>query len=359
MRTTQQCQLVAIALILIVAVFFFHQSWSDLDDSPGNVKAGGGAYEAKEEPGDALEEPSGNSQNWKQVVLDELASAKKEAEAEAEAAKSTSSTLSIPPSGISTLRYQALATTSPVPRIPHPDPSRITPTYDRVVVVGRLDKEDTRWVFDKLPDWQHAVYVIDNPSSANMHTIMNKGREAMAYLTYIIENYETLPATIVFVKSHRARFVTKGHHEGAGYDAVELLRTFNIDFVQRNGYASLRCAESSVECSREDQPFVRPWEDVGLPDNVMSEAWRMLFRTPKVPKKVAGPLPGEFAVSRQQVRKRPLSEYQHYLDWLIRTPLDDETSGKVFEKLWHVIFGQSPIYCPETAQCYCDLYKKC
>ncbi|KAJ5981019.1 hypothetical protein N7481_008317 [Penicillium waksmanii] len=36
--------------------------------------------------------------------------------------------------------------------------------------------------------------------------------------------------------------------------------------------------------------------------------------------------------------------------------LDDETSGRIFEYLWHIIFGQENILCPAKEQCYMDTY---
>lgn len=92
---------------------------------------------------------------------------------------------------------------------------------DRIVVVGRLQSEDTNWLAEELPEyveicqeimtwqklteslcsWQHAVYTVDN-TSMPLHTSRNKGREANVYLTYIIENYHNMPSTIAFVHSH-------------------------------------------------------------------------------------------------------------------------------------------------------------
>lgn len=95
------------------------------------------------------------------------------------------------------------------------------PPGDRIVVVGRLQSEDTNWLAEELPEyveicqetmtrqklteplcsWQHAVYTVDN-TSMPLHTAQNKGREANVYLTYIIENYHDMPSTIAFVHSH-------------------------------------------------------------------------------------------------------------------------------------------------------------
>jgi len=62
---------------------------------------------------------------------------------------------------------------------------------------ARKNKQD----LTLLRSWQHAVYTVDD-SSMPLHTALNKGKEANVYLTYIIENYHSLPATIAFIHSH-------------------------------------------------------------------------------------------------------------------------------------------------------------
>lgn len=224
--------------------------------------------------------------------------------------------------------------------IPYPDPSKITPTYDRAVVVGKLQREDVGWVGDKLPDWQRAIYTIDNPTSGQLHTLVNKGHEAMAFLSYIIEHYDKLPATIVFLRSKRTAFLRPYHFEGEAFDVVELVRTMNMDHVQEIGYANLRCADV-VGCAEGTDVSQNPRDDRSEIVRALTKSWRELFHE-LAPSKLGGPCSSEFAVSRKQILQRPLSDYYHYWDWLIRTPLDDDTSGGVFECSWHVIFGQEP-----------------
>jgi hypothetical protein len=50
--------------------------------------------------------------------------------------------------------------------------------------------------------WDHVIYEVDNPE-AKLRVPMNKGKEAMSYLTYIIDHYDRLPSTIAFVHSHK------------------------------------------------------------------------------------------------------------------------------------------------------------
>jgi hypothetical protein len=75
----------------------------------------------------------------------------------------------------------------------------------------------------------------------------------------------------------------------------------------------------------------------------MPDASLQLFNNTDVPKKIGAACCGQFAVSREQVLKKPLSDYRHYLDWLINTALNDDTSGRVLEHLWHIIFGRDPV----------------
>jgi hypothetical protein len=72
------------------------------------------------------------------------------------------------------------------------DQSIIPPATDTFVpkrrdvelVVGKLKREDTTWVAKFLPDWPSSIYVVDDPN-AELTVAMNKGREAMVYLTCV------------------------------------------------------------------------------------------------------------------------------------------------------------------------------
>lgn len=51
--------------------------------------------------------------------------------------------------------------------------------------------------------WRHAIYAVDQPDSERyLHTPKNKGKESMAYLTYLIDHYDNLTDVQVFVHSH-------------------------------------------------------------------------------------------------------------------------------------------------------------
>lgn len=84
------------------------------------------------------------------------------------------------------------------------------PVSDKVVVVASRSQESTDWVKEDLPDWGHAIYIVDSPSPTNLTVPVNKGNEAMVYLTYIIDNYHNLPLTMAFIHHHR----DNGWHTG-------------------------------------------------------------------------------------------------------------------------------------------------
>lgn len=164
----------------------------------------------------------------------------------------------------------------------------------------------------------------------------------MAYLTYIIEHYATVPETVVFLHSHRDGYPEAWHTDADGYDNVRALRALNLGFVQRNGYANLRCI-FVPGCPDEIQPFREPWEAHRSAEHLFAAAWRYMFRNDDVPRAVGAACCGQFAVSRKQLHARPLADYERYRQWIFDTDASDADSGRIMEYLWHIIFGQEPV----------------
>ncbi|KAH0271529.1 hypothetical protein KCU91_g7318, partial [Aureobasidium melanogenum] len=225
---------------------------------------------------------------------------------------------------------------------------------DKVVVMGALSTDDVAWATTKLHGWDAFVYTVDN-TTIPLHTDRNKGKEANAYLTYIIQNYDSLHSTIAFVHSHEFGWLKGWHTDAKHHSNVESLNSLNVDFVQRNGYANLRCLPTPG-CPDEVQPFREPKDESKTTEVVFAAAWGEIFDNDDVPEVVGVACCAQFAVSKQQILKRTKEEYLRMHEWLMNTDLDDQTSGRVFEYLWHIIFGQDSVYCPSLAQCYRDVY---
>ncbi|KAJ5948036.1 hypothetical protein N7466_001051 [Penicillium verhagenii] len=228
---------------------------------------------------------------------------------------------------------------------PKPPVPKLT---DRIVVLGRMSWEDSDWLEEELPEWPNAVYVIDDPES-EYHVAENKGKESNVYLTWIIDNYDSLPEYMVFLHAHRFA----SHVELNEQDNALTVQRLQLDYVRKTGYVNLRC-DWTPGCPDEVYPFRQL---AGRTTEIaFAGAWIKIFNNTDIPEVIGTPCCAQFAVTKEQVLARPLSDYEHYYRWLMDTQLDDETSGRVFEYLWHIIFGQDPVSCPSKAQCYSDVY---
>ncbi|KAI1818644.1 hypothetical protein GGS20DRAFT_197195 [Poronia punctata] len=225
------------------------------------------------------------------------------------------------------------------------------------LVVASIKKEDTTWFHAYLPDWHKNIYVADDPS-APLTVPENKGREAMVYLTYIIDRYEDLPQAVLFL--HASRFAW--HNDDPDYDALPTLLDFRLPYLRRQGYVNLRCVWV-IGCPRE----IRPAEDAAKKDeaeelmakHVYKESFEALLPGVPVPELVAVSCCSQFGVTRETIRRRPLTDYIHFRNWLLETPLDDALNGRIFEFAWHIIFGKEAMHCPLAADCYCNVFGHC
>jgi len=232
---------------------------------------------------------------------------------------------------------------------------------DKIVVAGKIAKEDASWIEKELPDWQSAIYSVDN-QSAPLHTPANKGKEVMPYLTYIIDNYDNLPSIVAFLHAHRDGYPQAWHTDSPDHSNPASLQKLNLKFVELNGYANLRCIESPG-CPGGLQPFRDPPgpEDDPLTETeaLMHKVWPQLFPNEIMPKVFAAACCAQFAVSRSRIRERPRSDYVRWRQWLLDTDLLDVKSGGIMEYMWHFIFGMEAEYCPSYASCRCNVYGEC
>ncbi|KAI1442498.1 hypothetical protein F5Y02DRAFT_257064 [Annulohypoxylon stygium] len=237
----------------------------------------------------------------------------------------------------------------------HPPP---TIHRETEIVVASTSDEDASWVYRHFPQWNPKVYIVDDPLTL-LTVPKNKGREAMVYLTYIIDNYDTLPDTTIFI--HASRF--QWHNDDPDYDIVPTLRNLRLPYVREAGYVNLRCVWV-IGCPAEIRPFQD--EDEGPRDQkhpsakgVFRRAFEQLLPEVPVPELVAVSCCSQFAVSRDTIQRHSKERYLQFRDWLLKTPLDDGTSGRVMEFSWHIIFGKEARHCPSAKECYCNVFGMC
>jgi hypothetical protein len=195
--------------------------------------------------------------------------------------------------------------------------------------------------------------------TAEFHVPENKGREAMAYLTYLIDHYSNLPSTIAFIHSHRDSYPQAWHNDVEDYSVVTILRDLQIPYVQETGYVNLRCTPDPG-CPAEIQPFREPYEEHREAEHQFVPAWRYIFgNDTEIPKEVGAACCSQFAVSRSEVLKRPRRDYIRVREWILQSTLPSDVSGRIMEYIWHIIFGRKAEFCPELNECYCRTFGRC
>ncbi|KAG9765469.1 hypothetical protein KCU73_g434, partial [Aureobasidium melanogenum] len=227
----------------------------------------------------------------------------------------------------------------------------------RCLVIASTAEQDTSWVETQLGNevgLSKRIYVVDNASS-EFSVPLNKGHEAMVYLTYIIDEYDKLSEITLFLHAHQFSW---HNNDLLDRDAAEMIRRLIPGYVIRNGYVNLRC-HHEPGCPSHIFPH-EPSPDPAYPEiAVMGLAWTEIFPGELVPTSLAQPCCAQMAVSRDTILALPRQRYVDLRDWLLQTPPGDELSGRIFEYLWQYIWGHTYEYCPSQSICYCDGYGVC
>jgi hypothetical protein len=246
----------------------------------------------------------------------------------------------------------------PVPwNPPKPKETSGGKSAERFIIKVKLEGEDTSWLPKLEPNWKHEIISIE-PMYSNAHPKAHrpdKGRVANAYLAWIIENYNDLPETAVFLPP-------SDPFQEETLDLSAAIPAIQIPFIQSSGYANLHCptSKSFTTCNGKSLNPMKPSYELRTLEAKIPDVWRECFgQRAGVPERIASVLGSEFAVSREQVKKRSVEDYLKLWSWLNKTIMDDDSSGLVLEYIWHVVFGKDPVFCPEETRCGCDLYGKC
>ena len=226
--------------------------------------------------------------------------------------------------------------------------------HTQIAVVPRLTSDDVTWVQEELPEIDTIFYVANDPA-ATPHPPRNKGHEVMIYLTYIIDYYTELPDTIIFMHAHRWT-----HHniELLGHDSAQMIRRLSNEYVAREGYVNMRC-QWYPGCpewlhSNDTQETLAKQEQV-----VLSEILQELFPLEPKPEALGQACCAQFALSRNRILSIPLSRFIFYRDWMLKTPLSDYVSGRIWEYLWQFVFTGQGIRCPSEHICLCQGFGVC
>ncbi|KAK9777793.1 hypothetical protein SCAR479_05476 [Seiridium cardinale] len=213
------------------------------------------------------------------------------------------------------------------------------PTHSKAVVVAAssASSKETSWLSRVPRDWSVYQYITNETISTALSTPLNKGNEAMVYLTYIIDHYDKLPDVVFFRHDHYEAW----HQSFNSIFEVSHLRTEN---VVEMGYVSPRCL-SGCENIMPVSDNAAEIEDIDLvPRDVQLSTFLSLFLDDgeRVPDKIAAPCCGQFAASREAIQSRSLEWWSSMRQWLIETPLTSYNSGRLLEWTWHIWLGEQP-----------------
>ncbi|KAK0728255.1 hypothetical protein B0T26DRAFT_165583 [Lasiosphaeria miniovina] len=218
-------------------------------------------------------------------------------------------------------------------------PRPLGAAYTKAVVIARTKSEEVTWASTPLDtdggggavveDWAMYMYTTDDLGAAGLHTPLNKGREAMAYLTYMVDRYADLPDISVFMHAH----LSSWHDNMFALDAVQTLRRLNLDRVVRLGFMNLRCGWDPG-CPDHIHPRNTEYDAFKPEQAVFAAAWAGIFPLDDLPDTLSQPCCAQFALTADRIRAWPQSRYIALRDWILTTELDDSISGRVFEYIY-------------------------
>lgn len=170
-----------------------------------------------------------------------------------------------------------------------------------------------------------------------------QGREAVAYLTFIVDYYESLPDYLVFIHANENQW----HNDLFGGKTSKTLKNFRYQGADSQGYVNLRCS-TDPGCPTSVNPRDPTLQDTRHKDVrlYLADIYMYLFQVPyeSVPEHIGGVCCAQFVVTREQVLKRPKTDYERMLSWVSGTRTTDSFGvGWVMEKVWHVVFKMEPI----------------
>ncbi|EME38691.1 hypothetical protein DOTSEDRAFT_83415 [Dothistroma septosporum NZE10] len=225
------------------------------------------------------------------------------------------------------------------------------------LVIASRAKDDISWTSKlPIPNLNIVRYVSDDPNAEYRPPVLNKGREALMYHTYMYEFYDNLPDLTIFAHSEEHPW----HVDGVLQQSMSVaLSRLNLTAVMERGYFNLKTGwkdacpawinttKTPEDWDKREEPFVA-W------------AWADNFRDdPPAPETLAGPCCSQFAVSREKIRSRDRSQYEWSGEWLRISEWHDYFTGRVWEHMWPWLFLREAVDCVPEQESLCRMYGIC
>jgi hypothetical protein len=188
-------------------------------------------------------------------------------------------------------------------------------------------KEDLDWIDLQIGmEIPHIIYTHLNDSLIRHRISNNKGREATAYLQYIIDYYSKLPSLIAFLPAYRTSPYRKNPS-----DIVVALRA-----LQWNKYIYMPLNSLIIEAT------FRP--NTGNEQTTVNyELWRDVLQDElglPLEKNIKTHCCATFVVKREAILAHSKHFYSRIFDYIAYNRSSDVTKATTLEYVWHIIFGQ-------------------
>ncbi len=220
----------------------------------------------------------------------------------------------------------------------------LRPVINRTIVISHFD-EDVSYL-DQVPPEAYNIYVythqqkavsIINNNRINIRYIENKGFEAFAYISYIIDNYYTLPDKVLFM---HAQPMSKHQR----WNILQIMQ--RVVWEQPTELCSVNEVPESI------RDYVNIY-DIHVQNAV--HLWNSVFAS------TYGPLPpyleiyccAQFVLSRNAIHYYPLHQWERMRNYLLLDFTYSEKKKAIgFEILWKYILTHTVLIDREKDRCW-------
>jgi hypothetical protein len=211
------------------------------------------------------------------------------------------------------------------------------------VVVARYN-ENLNWLNENR-DYNLYIYnkghspILSPPPKSTIVPLPNVGRESHTYLTHIIDHYDSLNTTTVFVQGNISDHIGHKMSQQSPFPHIDKLMATIRDGVSQNTFVTPK-----QEWWAPNPSFrILEWRGVAQGDSQMPFGdWFTQYINPTFPSDPFRWYPGAlFAVNKHNILRHPKSYYEALLDTVSRHIAPE--AGHYLERSWYYIFpGDQP-----------------
>lgn len=199
-----------------------------------------------------------------------------------------------------------------------------------------------------------------------LHITPNRGAESVAYISAILDHWDTMADIMIFIHAHRTSW-----HTVIGQDWALNRLAYHAPNLTGVGYVPINCLEedyyplSALELDNYDANVIiqkgtpHRWRETLLAR--FRQAWREVsghWLGEKLPTKVEVPCCASFVTTSKAIKSRPREFYEAFRLWLLGD-MDPKWAGIAAEMHWGLILTGNPILKWPQEECMCTLFNVC